>query len=78
MRPADIPVKLLLQRLDDETGPVTGHLDLASEDRDTEVAALVSARRHEGERFSDWTVMHDPVGRVFCVTDRKPATGVGA
>ena len=78
VRPADIPVKLLLQRLDDESGPVTGHLDLASEDRDTEVAALVALGAREGGRSSGWTVMHDPVGRVFCVTDRKPATGVGA
>jgi hypothetical protein len=77
VRPADIPVKLLLQRLDDETGPVTGHLDLASEDRDAEVAALVALGAREEGRHPDWTVMRDPVGRVFCVTDRKPATGVG-
>jgi hypothetical protein len=78
VRPADIPVKLLLQRLDDETGPVTGHLDFASEVRDEEVAALVALGAREGERSSGWTVMRDPAGRVFCVTDRKPATGVGA
>ena len=76
-RPADVPVRLLLQRLDEESGPVRGHLDFASEDRDAEVAALVALGATAGKRYDDWTVMRDPVGRTFCVTDRKPGTGVG-
>lgn len=77
LRPAELPLRLLLQRLDDETGAVRGHLDLASEDRDNEVAALVALGATEGPRHRDWTVLHDPVGRVFCVTDRDPRTGTG-
>ena len=42
LRPAELPLRLLLQRLDDEEGPVRGHLDLASEDRDTEVAIVAA------------------------------------
>ncbi len=78
VRPTDVPLRLLLQRLDEETGPVVGHVDLASEDRDTEVAALAALGAVEGPRHRDWTVLHDPVGRVFCVTDRTPATGLGS
>jgi hypothetical protein len=66
---------LLLQRLDREDGPVTAHLDLGTTDRGTEVA------RHLGlgasllvtEEF--WTVLRDPAGLAYCVTDRDPATG---
>lgn len=75
-RPADRPVRILLQRLDDDQEAVTAHLDLAAEDRDAEVA------RHEGlgarvlRRTAEWTVLADPTGRIYCVTDRDPETGV--
>jgi len=77
VRPTAVPVRLLLQRLHDETGPVRGHLDFASEDRDTEVADLERLGARAVERFHGWTVMEDPAGRVFCVTDRRPTTGIG-
>jgi hypothetical protein len=25
--------------------------------------------------FRQWTFMRDPVGRIYCLTDRDPATG---
>jgi len=25
--------------------------------------------------FRQWTVMRDPAGRIYCLTDRDPATG---
>lgn len=70
--PDSMPLKWLLQRLDDSGGPVTAHLDLACDDRDAEVA------RHEGlgatavARHDWWTVMADPVGTTYCITRRKP------
>ncbi|KRF13807.1 hypothetical protein ASG90_13320 [Nocardioides sp. Soil797] len=73
-RPADIPLRLLLQRLGEESGPVRGHLDLAADDRPAEVmrhAALGAVLLHE---FPEWTVLRDPAGSAYCITDRRPVT----
>ena len=78
-RPDGIPLRLLLQRLGDGTqGIVSAHLDLASSDRAAET------RRHERlgavvERVGPgvgWTVLTDPTGARYCITDRDPHTGV--
>lgn len=75
-RPPDQPLRLLLQRLDDEQPRVTAHLDLSTSDRDLEVA------RHEDlgatvlSRHERWTVLTDPLGQAYCVTDRDPETGL--
>lgn len=72
-RPANITLRLLMQRID--SGEIGGHLDLASTHPDEEV------KRHEGwgavvvEHHPDWTVMADPVGREYCITQRNPRTG---
>ena len=71
--PPELPIRLLLQRLDDEQSVVTGHLDLASDDTTAEVArhvALGARVVHDGR---GWTTMADPTGRVYCVTRRVPA-----
>ena len=79
VRPDGIPFRLLLQRLDSPAvGPVTGHLDVASDDRRTEVARHV----HLGAAVVDdhsggWTVLRDPAGALYCVTDRDPRSGFG-
>ncbi|MEU0332600.1 VOC family protein [Streptomyces sp. NPDC006193] len=72
--PPELPVRLLLQRLDEER-PASAHLDLACAD----VAAVRSRHEthgavpvHEG---THWTVMRDPAGGVYCLTGRDPATG---
>lgn len=72
-RPDGMPIRLLLQRLDEETGPVRAHLDLATDDRAAEVArheqlGAVVVAWHPG-----WTVLRDPIGSAYCVTDRDPA-----
>ena len=71
--PTELPVQLLLQRLgEDDTGGIHAHADLSADDRATEVA------RHEAlgarvVRVTDgWTTLSDPVGLVYCVTDRRP------
>jgi hypothetical protein len=79
VRPDGIPIRLLLQRLGaSEGGPVTGHLDLACDDRPTEVA------RHEAlgatvvaDHGGGWTTLRDPAGALYCVTDRDPRSGLG-
>jgi len=72
-KPADQPLNILLQRLDEPGGPVRAHLDLATDDRDAET------RRHEAlgasvvAVHSGWTVMEPPAGPVYCITGRVPA-----
>ena len=75
-KPADQPLRLLLQRLDDDEGPVRAHLDLSSSDRVAEVVrhrSLDAALVHEA---GHWTVLRDPAGLEYCVTDRDPTSGV--
>jgi len=79
VRPDGIPIRLLLQRLGEPaTGVVSGHLDLASDDRPAEIA------RHRGlgavvvaDRGGGWTTLRDPAGALYCITDRDPRSGLG-
>lgn len=80
-RPDGIPVRVLLQRLDaGATEPlprVTAHLDLACGAHREEVAARhleLGAQIVSEERW--WSVLRDPVGRTYCLTDRDPVTGL--
>ena len=61
-----------MQRLGEATGTARGHLDVATTDRAASRAAHVAAGAEvvSDERF--WTVLHDPVGRTCCLTDRRP------
>jgi hypothetical protein len=76
VRPPDMPLRLLLQRLegDDERGPCRAHLDLACDD--------VRAERLRHENLGavevaepSWTTLRDPAGLVYCITRRDPVTG---
>jgi hypothetical protein len=75
-RPDGIPVRILCQRTGDPGGPVTGHPDLACADRAATTAAHVAAGAVVADVRDHWTVLRDPVGRVYCLTDRDPGTGV--
>lgn len=66
---------VLLQRLDRADGPVAAHLDLGTTDRPAEVARHVALGAEEVTREEFWTVLRDPAGLAYCVTDRDPATG---
>ena len=70
------PLRLLLQRLDDGEGPVRAHLDLATDDRDAEVARHLSLGAVPVRRTAWWTTLQDPAGLDYCVTDRDPETGM--
>jgi hypothetical protein len=68
-----VAVQLLLQRLEEEDGPVRAHLDLATTDRAAEVArheALGAKVVADFER--GWTVLAAPAGPAYCITDRVP------
>ncbi|MBL1085437.1 VOC family protein [Streptomyces actinomycinicus] len=72
--PAGFPVRLLLQRLDEER-PASAHLDLACAD-----IAAVRARHEElgaslVRKGAHWAVMRDPAAGTYCLTGRDPETG---
>jgi glyoxalase superfamily protein len=69
-RPAGMPLRLLLQRID---SPVAGmHLDLAGADVPAEVARHVGLGATVLRVFPKWTTLRDPAGREYCVTSRSP------
>ncbi|MFI8238447.1 VOC family protein [Streptomyces sp. NPDC085866] len=72
--PAGLPVRILLQRLDDER-PASAHLDLACADIAATRARherLGAVRVHQGPH---WAVLRDPAGGTYCLTGRDPETG---
>lgn len=74
-RPDGIPLRLLFQRLGETGGPVRAHLDLACVDRSATQARHVEAGAQVLAVRDFWTVLRDPVGRVYCLTDRSPTAG---
>jgi hypothetical protein len=70
--PDDQPLRWLVQRLGDDGGPISAHLDLAAEDRDAEVARHLGLGATEVARHEWWTVLTDPVGTTYCITRRTP------
>ena len=70
-----LALDLLLQRLEEADGPVRAHLDLGTDDRPAEVARhqRLGATARVVEQF--WTVLADPTGRTYCITDRDPGHG---
>ena len=73
LRPDDQPLHLLLQRLDEPLGEVRGHLDLATSDRPAEVRRHLGLGAREVAAYDGWTVLRDPAGSAYCITDRTPA-----
>jgi predicted enzyme related to lactoylglutathione lyase len=71
---ASVGVQLILQRLADEQPTATAHLDFAADDRDAEVADHAAAGAEVLGRHDEWTVLRDPAGLRYCVTDRRPGT----
>lgn len=69
-------VRLLLQRLDDDRAPGY-HLDLSADDRAAETARHVALGATVVGVHDEWTVLSDPAGSAYCVTDRRPVPGVG-
>ncbi len=63
---------LLLQRLDTERGPAGAHLDIASDNREAEVARHLvhGATLASVQRW--WTVLIAPAGLRYCIVDKRP------
>ena len=71
--PAGLALKVLLQRLDEPTGPARAHLDLATDDRPAETARHVALGAEVVDVRRGWTVLRDPARSSYCITDRRPA-----
>ncbi len=56
-------------------GHASAHLDLATTSVDDEVGRHEDWGARVVARYPSWTVMADPVGRYYCITDRNPRTG---
>lgn len=76
LRPDGHPLRLLLQRLGEETGVTRAHLDWATTDREAETARHVALGARVADVRQVWTVLADPNGRLYCITDRDPETGM--
>jgi hypothetical protein len=76
-RPAGIPFRLLVQRLGEPTGAVRAHADLACADREASLARHLAAGARVVDVRPGWTVMADPVGRLYCLTGRSPSAPAG-
>ncbi len=73
LRPAAVPLRLLLQKLgEDDGGPARAHADLACDD----VPSERSRHRELGAELvriaEHWTTLRDPAGLLYCITDRDP------
>ncbi|MGH3347898.1 MAG: VOC family protein [Nocardioides sp.] len=71
-RPADQGLELLVQRLGVPTGDVRGHLDLGCSDRAAETDRHLALGATLVEPYDAWTVLTDPAGSAYCITDREP------
>lgn len=76
VRPAGQPLHLLLQRLGEDLGPVRAHLDLATDDRAAETRRHVALGAEVVGVHDSWTVLTAPGTPAYCLTDRRPETGV--
>lgn len=72
MPPAGQPLGLLLQRLDEPDGPARAHLDWGTTDRMAETERHLALGAKVRAVHEHWTVLADPVGRVYCLTDGDP------
>ncbi|WP_436700100.1 VOC family protein [Nocardioides sp. BYT-33-1] len=71
--PEGQPLGLLLQRLGaDDTGDVRAHLDWGTTDRAAETERHLGLGARVLAQHRLWTVLSDPVGRVYCLTDGDP------
>jgi hypothetical protein len=76
-RPPEMPLRLLLQRLDEDgPGPCRAHLDLACDD------LISEQKRHEllgattVRAMPNWATMQCPARSAYCITRRDPLSGV--
>ncbi len=72
--PPRLPARILLQRLDEDRSP-TAHINIACSDAGAVAAWHESLGARRVGRGAQWTVMTDPAGGTYCLTERDPLTG---
>lgn len=72
VQPEGQPLGLLLQRLDEPEGDARAHLDWGTTDRAAETERHLALGARVLAVHEHWTVLVDPVGRVYCLTDGDP------
>jgi hypothetical protein len=76
VRPREVPIRLLFQRLGETDGVVRAHPDLACSDRAAETTRHQELGAELVRVHDRWTVLRSPVGSAYCLTDRNPKTGL--
>lgn len=71
VRPDGQALRVLLQRVGGD-GPVRAHFDLACSARELEVQRHVGLGASVVAEHDFWTVLRDPAGMAYCLTDRDP------
>jgi hypothetical protein len=69
---AGSPLQLLLQRLDEPSGPVRAHLDLGTDDLPAEVRRIRGLGTEDLWPGRGWHAFVDPGGLPFCATENSP------
>ncbi|GAA4804591.1 VOC family protein [Nocardioides caeni] len=73
LAPEGQPLGLLLQRLGpDDDGEIRAHLDWGTTDRAAETERHLALGARVLAQHSHWTVLEDPTGRAYCLTDGDP------
>jgi hypothetical protein len=73
---AGLPVRILVQRLDSAGEPTGAHIDIACADIEAVRAWHEESLGATAVRVLPWrTIMRDPVGGTYCLTNRDPDTG---
>ena len=76
-RPPGLPLRLLLQRLDDPADQhCGGHPDFACSDVPAEQHRHVALGAALVRSMANWTTMADPTGLHYCIARRHPDTGI--
>lgn len=70
--PVGLPVRLLLQRLGEDDGPARAHLDWGTTDRAAETERHLALGARVLAVHPHWTVLVDPLGRSYCLTEQSP------
>lgn len=74
--PAGLPVRILVQRLDSAGEPTGAHIDIACADIEAVRTWHEKSLGATTVRALPWrTIMRDPVGGTYCLTNRDPDTG---
>ena len=67
-----MPLRFLVQRLGESSGPARAHLDFAAAGRAAETRRHVRHGALVVGEHAFWTVLRDPAGAPYCLTDRAP------